>query len=125
MGADGITLGADSAQTLFRLAWSPGGLLLVNLVMKLDIASNRVFGDPGIGRQDFQNFSPTIFLRIGTVNHRICVGDNLDRVCVRDLSFWKSKAYESIQCGQLKSATEIIMEHLLDELAGKNGEARL
>ena len=41
---------------------------------------------------------------------------------MRDLSFWKSKANESMQCGQLKNATEIVMEHLLDELGRRNGE---
>ena len=48
--------------------------------MKLDIPANRVFGDCGIGRQNFQNFSPLIFFRVGVVNHRICVRDNLDDV---------------------------------------------
>ena len=48
--------------------------------MKLDIPANRVFRDPGIGRQDFQNLSPLIFLRVSVVKHRICVGDNLDYV---------------------------------------------
>jgi hypothetical protein len=96
--------------------------------------SGEVFGDPGIWRQDFQNFSPLIFLRVGVVNHRICVGDHLDCVLttrttnpdlewsVTNLRFWKSKANESTQNGQLKSATLMVMEHLLDEVGRKNGE---
>jgi len=34
----------------------------------------------GVRRQDFQNFSPLVFLRVGVVNQRICVGDHLDHV---------------------------------------------
>lgn len=48
--------------------------------MKPDIPANRVFRDPGVGRQDFQNLPPLIFVRVSFVNHRICVGDNLDHV---------------------------------------------
>jgi len=113
------------------LTRSPIGLLLVNLVMNLDIPANRVFGDPGIGRQDFQNLSPLIFFRVGVVNHRVCVRDNLDRVLTtrtanphprlkceefKLLEVESKKANESMQCEQLKNATVIGMEHLLDEL---------
>ena len=41
---------------------------------------------------------------------------------MRDFGFWKSKANESTQCGQLKNAMLIVMGHLLDELGKRKGK---
>src|SRR5215831_6423537 len=48
--------------------------------MKPDVPANRLFAGPWVRRQDFQNLSPLILLRVGSVNHRICVRDHLDHV---------------------------------------------
>ncbi len=65
---------------LLGLAGSPIGFLLINFVMKPDVPANRLFAGLGVRWQDFQNLSPLISLRVGVVNQRICVGDNLNCV---------------------------------------------
>jgi len=51
-----------------------------DVVMKPDIPANRLLAGLEVRLQDFQNLSPLIFLRVGSVNHRICVRDHFDHV---------------------------------------------
>lgn len=62
------------------LAGSPIGFLPINLVMKPDIPANRLFAGLGVRRQDFQNLSPLIFVRVTAVNQRIRKHHNLHDV---------------------------------------------
>jgi len=102
--------------------------------MKLDIPTNRVFRDPGIGRKDFQNLSPLIFLRVSFVNHRIRVGDNLDRVAAawtaNPDSRMKREGFQLLEIESERINTMRTIEErnrnrhgtALDELVRRNGE---
>ena len=91
--------------------------------VKLDIPPNRFFAGLGVRRQDFQNFSPLVFVRVGVVNQRICVGDKLDHVLTTGtadpnpgmkregpkLLEVESKRIDTMRT--VEDATVIVMEH--------------
>ena len=102
--------------------------------MKPDIPANRVFRDPGIGRQDFQNLSPPISLGIGVVNHRVCIRDHLDHVLTTRTanpdSRMKREGFELLEIERKRIDTMRTIEErnrnrhgtALDELGRRNGE---